>query len=339
MVQSVNNPNIPPALNSVGEPQPNSAKVTENQTTQFETSVQKLQRNFLNDAKLLKTSRTVQSFGDCFTANMSGKGFGRIGQFFTNIGLYFQTPEKLLRNTEKNIDALQQVLQQKANGGEKITSSTVKTVVDCIQKTDEALRDIKDDETIPADIRQDFQNLYRKDLFQIRRHNFLGTVADSIALAEKLTDPKNEADFNTLKALADKIDTCNSICQNHPSACRKSLSTLLSNQFSYITDNFLKKAENFISPINNKLKAGATQEEYETLTKQIYNFTANIRPFYDAMALSENERDESQYLKDFRANCQRTFNRFSKALDAVKNNFMNLKYRYLDQFPFLEKRK
>lgn len=133
MVQSVNNPNIPPALDSVGEPQPNSAKVTENQTTQFETFVQKLQRNFLNDAKLLKTSRTVQSFGEIFTANMSGKGFGRIGQFFTNIELYFQTPEKLLRNTEKNIDALQQVLQQKANGGEKITSSTVKTVVDCIQ--------------------------------------------------------------------------------------------------------------------------------------------------------------------------------------------------------------
>ena len=101
MVYNVNNQTILTDINSLGNSQPKSPHVTENKAPQFEKSVQKLQANFLNDAKLLKVSRTVQSFGEIFTANMSGKGFGRIGQFFTNIGLYFQTPEKLLRNAEK----------------------------------------------------------------------------------------------------------------------------------------------------------------------------------------------------------------------------------------------
>ena len=101
----------------------------------------------------------------------------------------------------------------------------------------------------------------------------------------------------------------------------------------------MKKAENFISSINNKLKAGATQEEYETLTKQIYDFTANIRPFYDAMALSGNERDESQYLKDFRVNCQRTFNGFLEALNTIRRKCVCMEYTHSDKFPFLEKRK
>lgn len=337
MVQSVNNPNIPVDINPVENPQSNSPKITDNQTTQFENSVQKLQKNFLNDAKLLKVSRTVRSFGDIFTADMSGKKLGRIAQFFTNIGLYFTTPEKLLRNTEKNINALQQLLQQKADGNEKITSAMLKTVTDCIQKADASLQAIGNDETIPQDIRQNFKSLYEKEIFQVRQHNFLETVANGIALAEKLTDPENEADFDLLKELADKIDTCNSVRQSHPSACRENLSTLLHNQFSRVTGNFLNKAEEFISSVNNKLQAGATQEEYETLTKQMYDFTANIRHFYGAL-MSSGKDNEPQCLKDFRVNCQKTFNGFSKAFYKIKDNFMDLKYRYLNEFPFLEKR-
>ena len=338
MVHNVNNQTILTDINPVGGSQPNSPKVTENQTTQFENSVQKLQENFLNDAKLLKASRKVRNFGDIFTADMSGKKLGRIVQFFTNIGLYFTTPEKLLRNTEKNIDALQQLLQQKADGNEKITSAMLKTVTDCIQKADASLQAIGNDETIPQDIRQNFKSLYKKEIFQVRQHNFLETVANGIALAEKLTEPENEADFDLLKELADKIDTCNSVRQSHPSACRENLFTLLFNQFSRVTDDFLGKADIFITSVNDKLRMEATQDEYEALTDQFHDFTAKIRPFYDALT-SSGKDNEPQCLKDFKVNCQKTFNRFSKALDAVKNNFMNLKYRYLAQFPFLEKRK
>lgn len=95
MVQGPNNHNIPSNINSVGGSRPNSTKVTENKTAQFETSIQKLQANFLNDAKLLKESRKVRSFGDIFIADMSGKGFcAKIAQFFTNIGVYRQASEK-----------------------------------------------------------------------------------------------------------------------------------------------------------------------------------------------------------------------------------------------------
>lgn len=347
MVQNVNNHNIPTDINPVGGSQPNSPRVTENKTAQFETSVQKLQENFLNDAKLLKASRTVRSFGDIFTANMSGKGFGRIAQFFTNIELYFTTPEKLLHNAEKNIDALQQLLQQKADNGEKITSSTVKTVVDCIQKTDEALQTIKSDKTIPEDIRQDFQNLYRKDLFQIRRHDFLGTFADGIALAEKLTDPQNEADFNALKELADKINTCDFIRRKHPSACRESLFTLLSNQFSHVTNNFLNNAEEFITSFNNDIDAALKEneelngkkelsdEKCEELNGRFLEFTGKIRSFYDALMRSETENREPECLRKFRSDCKTTLAKFEALPKKVEQyGYKYLKYEELSSFPY-----
>ena len=134
MVQSVNNSNIPTGINPVGDPQPHSPHVTANKTVQFETSVQKLQDNFLNDAKLLKDSRTVRSFGDIFTANMSGKGFGRIAQFFTNIGLYRQDPEKLLHNMEKYADELSEKIAMKYRCGKEFSKSSTDTVLKFVKQ-------------------------------------------------------------------------------------------------------------------------------------------------------------------------------------------------------------
>lgn len=348
MVQSINDLNVPSDINSVGGSQPNSTKVTENKVSQFENSVKKLQENFLNDAKLLKASRTVRSFGDIFTANMAGKDFGRIAQFFTNIGLYFQTPKKLLRNTEKNIDALQQLLQQKANSSEKITSSTIKTVADCIQKADEAIQMIQSDETIPENIRQDFQNLYKKDLFKIRQHDFLGTVAEGIDLSEKLTDLKTEADFDAIKELADKIDTCDFIRKEHPAACRKSLFTLLSNQFSHVTNNFLNNAKEFITSFNNDIDAALkkneelngektlSDEKCKELIKKFLEFTGKIRSFHDALMLSKVENGEPECLQKFRSDYEKKLVEFKALPEKVKKHAMSLenKYKDLRSFPY-----
>lgn len=350
MVHNVNNQTILTDINPVGGSQPNSPKVTENKAPQFEKSVQKLHGNILNDAKLLKDSRTVKSFGEIFTANMGGKSFGRIAQFFTNIGLYFQTPKKLLRNTEKNIDALQQLLQQKANSSEKITSSTIKTVTDCIQKADEALQMIQSDETIPKDIRQNFKSLYKKEIFQVRQHNFLETVANGIALAEKLTDPENEADFDLLKELADKIDTCNSVRQSHPSACRENLSTLLHNQFSRITGNFLNKAEEFIKSFNDDMDAALKEnealsgkkelsdEKCRELNSKFLEFTGKIRPFYDAMMGSGIDDKEPECLQKFRSDCRKTLAKFKELPQSVKKHgYIYGGYKDLDSFPYFVK--
>lgn len=76
MVQSVNSPNIPIEPNPVGGSQTNSPHVTENKVSIFENSVLELKIRVLNDTQLLRASRTVQSFGDCFTANMAGKRGG-----------------------------------------------------------------------------------------------------------------------------------------------------------------------------------------------------------------------------------------------------------------------
>lgn len=343
MVQNVNNHNIPTDINPVGGSQPNSPHVTENKTVQFETSVKKLQENFLNDAKLLKASRTVRSFGDIFTANnVKKKGFfSGIKQIFANIKLYRQDPEKLLHNTENNIDALQQLLQRKADSGEKITSSTIKTVADCIQKFDETLQAIQKDETVPQDIRQNFQNLYRKEIFKVRRHDFWGTVTAGIALAEKLTDLKNEADFNALKELADKIDTCDFIRREHPNACRESLFTLLSNQFSHVTNNFLNNAKEFITSFNNDIGAALKErgklsdEKCEELNGRFLEFTGKIRPFHDALMLSKVENGEPECLQKFKNGCRQTLAKFEALPKNVKKHgYAYMKYKELPSFPY-----
>lgn len=136
MVQNVNNHNIPTDINPVGGSQPNSPRVTENKTAQFETSVQKLQENFLNDAKLLKASRTVRSFGDIFTANnVKRKGFfSGIKQIFANIKLYRQDPEKLLHNMEKYADELSEKIATECRYGKEFSKSSTDAVLKFVKQ-------------------------------------------------------------------------------------------------------------------------------------------------------------------------------------------------------------
>ena len=283
---------------------------------------------------------------------MSGKSLGRIAQFVTNIGLYFTTPEKLLHNVEKYTDELSEKIEKECQSGKGLSkASTAKTVVDCIQKINEALQMIESDETIPQDIRQKFQSLHKKEIFQVHQDNFLETVADGIDLAEKLTNPQTEADFDSLKKLADKIDACNCVCQNHPSACRESLSTILHNQFSRITGDFLNKAEEFIKSFNDDIDAALKEnealngkkelsdEKCRELNSKFIEFTGKIRPFYDAMTGSGIDDKEPECLQKFKNDCRQTLAKFEALPKNVQENgWKYMEYRNLTSFPYLENR-
>ncbi|MBR1843505.1 MAG: hypothetical protein IJ793_01355 [Opitutales bacterium] len=350
MVQNVIDHKIPTDLDPVSGSQPHSPKVTENKTAQFETSVKKLQENFLNDAKLLKASRTVRSFGDIFTANMAGKGFGRIAQFFTNIGLYRQEPEKLLRNVEKNIDALGELIHTQANSNGKITSTVIGNISGCIETFLNTVENIAGDQSLPGFIRDGFRELYKKDIFKVQQYGFLRTIGKGMEIAEKLTDLKTEADFNAIKELADKIDTCDFIRKEHPGACRKSLFTLLSNQFSHVTNNFLNNAKEFITSFNNDIDAALKEneelngektlsdEKCKELNKKFLEFTGEIRPFYDAMTGSEIDNKEPECLQKFRNDCRKTLAKFKKLPQSVKEHgCIYGGYKDLDSFPYFVK--
>ncbi len=341
MVPGTNYSNIPTNINSVGDPQPSSPKITENKTPQFETSVQKLQRNFLNDAKLLKTSRTVQSFGDCFTANMAEKGFfGKIAQFFTNVGLYRQEPKKLLRNVEKNIDALGELIHTQANSNGKITSTVIGNISGCIETFSNAVENIAGDQSLPEFIRDGFRELYKKDIFKVQRNGFLREIAEGIKIAEKLDNLETKEDCKMLKELADKVDTCEFI-QKDRSRCHKQLYTALANQFSRITGDFLNKAETFVTSFNNDINATLEEngelsdEKCEELNGRFLEFTGKIRPFHDALMSSKIENEEPECLQKFKNDCRRTLAKFEALPKKVqKHGYIYGGYKDLGSFPY-----
>ena len=335
------------AQNPVDNPSSGNINVTENKVSIFENSVLKLKIHVLNDTQLLRTSRTVQSFGDCFTANMAEKGFfGKIAQFFTNVGLYRQDPEKLLRNVEKNIDALGELIRTQANSNEKITSTMVNNISKCIEIFENAVENIAGDKSLPHSIRNDFRELYKKDIFKAQQYGFLRTIGKGMEIVEKLTDLKTEADFNAIKELADKIDTCDFIRKEHPSACRKSLFTLLSNQFSHVTNNFLNNAKEFITSFNNDIDAALKEneelngektlsdEKCKELINKFLEFTGKIRSFHDALMLSKVENGEPECLQKFRSDCKKTLVGFKALPEKVKKHAMYLENKYKDLLSF-----
>ena len=333
------------AQNPVDNPSSSNTNVTENKIPIFENSVLQLKIRVLNDTQRLQASRTVQSFGDCFTANMEEKGFfGKIAQFFTNIGLYRQEPEKLLRNVEKSIDALGELIRTQANSNGKITSTVIGNISGCIETFANAVENIARDQNLPEFIRDGFRELYKKDIFKVQRNGFLREIAEGIKIAQRLNNLETEEDCKILKALADKVDTCEFI-QKDRSHCHKQLYTALANQFSRITGDFLNKAKTFVTSFNNDIKATLEEngelsdEKCEELNGRFLEFTGKIRPFCDALMSSKVENEEPECLQKFKSDCRQTLAKFEALPKNVEEHgYEYMKYTYLNSFPYFVNR-